>query len=102
MRRAAAPGTGRRNQHGTSGADEHRAPQHPPGPPPGVAAAAPAQRKLGEYTTSELQGRRRELEHAIRHLSGSAPAQADLHRRLEEVQAEEESRARIAAANGRA
>jgi len=53
-------------------------------------------------TTSELMARRRELEHAIKHIADSAPVQADLRIRLDEVEAEERSRARIAAASGEA
>jgi hypothetical protein len=57
-------------------------------------------RRLGEYTTSELARYRRELEHAIRGLPETAPIQADLRRSLTDVDAEEQSRARPATGNG--
>ena len=55
------------------------APEHPP----------------GQMTTSELAAYRRELERAVRGL----PARAALRERLADVLAEEDGRARIAAAN---
>lgn len=48
-------------------------------------------------TTYELRDLRRELEHAIKGISPDAPVQADLRCKLEEVLAEQEDRARIAA-----
>jgi len=48
-------------------------------------------------TTYELRDYRRDLEHAIKGIPAEAPVQADLHRKLDEVLAEQEDRARIAA-----
>ncbi len=52
---------------------------------------------IGQLTTTELRGYRRELEHAITTLK-DAPVAAELSRRLAEVRVEEASRASIAAA----
>ena len=55
---------------------------------------------LYALTTFELRGYRRQLENAIAFFDArqpAAPARADLHARLDEVQAEEQSRARITA-----
>lgn len=65
------------------------------------AVPGPPDRRLGEYTTWELTTYRRELEHAIRRIPDTAPVQADLRSRLADVETEEQSRARLAAANGR-
>ena len=54
-----------------------------------------AKHALDALTVSELKARRRELEHAIKGISADAPVQADLRRGLDDVIAEEESRARI-------
>ena len=62
------------------------------------AAIGPPNRQLGQYTTSELQTYRRELEHAIRHMPDTAPVRADLRRWLADVEAEEADRRRIASA----
>ncbi len=48
-------------------------------------------------TTYELRDYRRDLEHAIKGIPAEAPVPADLHRKLDEVLAEQEDRARIAA-----
>ena len=105
MGRTAPPSTGGKQPEAHS-ADGHQASQPDGGqqPPaaPGPAAAGPPQRKLGELTTSELNTRRREVEHAITHISVTAPIQHDLRRWLDDVAAEEHSRAQIAAANGKA
>jgi hypothetical protein len=53
-------------------------------------------------TTSELTRYQRQLEHAINGLAADAPIQADLHRKLGEVLAEQQSRASITACAGRA
>jgi hypothetical protein len=50
---------------------------------------------LGQMTTSELRGYRRELQHAIKELK-DAPVVADLQKRLDAVHAEEAARASIA------
>jgi hypothetical protein len=68
--------------------------------PPAVTPGPP-KFNLGAYTSSELRERRRELEHAIQSLPDTAPIQADLRRSLADVEAEEQARARLAAANGR-
>lgn len=82
-------------------------PPHPPGrygyrypssPEDSPASFLPApKRPLGEYTTSELNQRRRELEHAVKALAG-APIRAELQKLLADVEAEEESRREIAKA----
>jgi hypothetical protein len=51
-------------------------------------------------TTGELSGYRRQLEQAITGTPPDAPAQDDLHRRLQEVLAEQHSRAAPTAAAG--
>jgi hypothetical protein len=105
MSRAETPGTSHDDRPGTPSADRRPAPQRPPGQQPpgpaGLAAPAPPQHKLAEMTTSELVRRRRELEHAITHIPGTAPVQADLRKGLDEVEAEERSRAKIAATIGK-
>jgi hypothetical protein len=62
-----------------------------------VSFLPPPKRPLGEYTTSELAARRRELEHAVKALTG-APIRAELQKLLADVEAEEESRREIAKA----
>jgi hypothetical protein len=52
---------------------------------------------VSQLTTSELARYRRELEHAVHGISPDAPVQAELHRRLDEVLAEQDERAEIAA-----
>jgi hypothetical protein len=52
---------------------------------------------LSALTTYELRDYRRHLEHSIKGISADAPIQADLRRRLDEVLAEQDERARIAA-----
>jgi hypothetical protein len=47
-------------------------------------------------TTYEITRYRRELEHAIGGISPDAPVQADLRRKLDEVLAEQEQRAKLA------
>jgi hypothetical protein len=53
-------------------------------------------------TSRELAGYRRQLEHAIKGIDPAAPVQALLHRNLEEVLAEQDSRAALTATSGRA
>ena len=53
-------------------------------------------------TSQELAGYRRQLEHAIKGIDPAAPVQALLHRNLEEVLAEQDSRAALTATGGRA
>ncbi len=57
---------------------------------------------LGQYTTGELTRYRRELEHALQGLAETAPAGTRLQADLQLVHAEEESRRRLAEANGAA
>jgi len=52
---------------------------------------------LHALTSYELRGYRRDLEHAIKAISPDAPVQADLCRKLDDVIAEQEDRARLAA-----
>jgi hypothetical protein len=49
-----------------------------------------------QLTTSELSRYRRELEHAAQGISPAAPVQTELRRRLDEVLAEQDERARMA------
>ena len=51
-------------------------------------------------TSQELAGYRRQLEHAIKGIDPAAPVQALLHRNLEGVLAEQDSRAALAATGG--
>jgi hypothetical protein len=51
---------------------------------------------IHQLTTSELNRYRRELEHAVKKISPEAPVQAELHRRLDIVLAEQDERAKIA------
>jgi len=64
-------------------------PQPPPHPVPALAS-------------SELSGYRRQLEHAITGTPPDAPARDGLRRELEEVLAEQHSRAALTATAGRA
>lgn len=74
-------GEGRQDWLGTAGPDSLKQPPH----------------RMPQLTTSELRTYRRELEHAIKGISAAAPVQADLRRTLDEVMAELEDRARLAA-----
>ncbi|MGH3182783.1 MAG: hypothetical protein ACRDOE_12885 [Streptosporangiaceae bacterium] len=65
---------------------------HTPQPPHPVPA----------LTTSELTRYQRQLEHAITAITPEAPVQASLTRKLGEVLAEQQSRAALTAAAGRA
>jgi hypothetical protein len=56
---------------------------------------------LGALTTSELTRYLHQLEHAINGTAPDAPIQADLRRKLDEVLAEQQSRASIAASIAR-
>lgn len=56
----------------------------------------PLKHPLHALTTYELNGRRRELERAIKGIAADAPVQTDLRRDLDAVLAEQEDRARIA------
>ena len=60
----------------------------------------PSKRPLGEYTTSELNQRKRELQRAATALA-TAPIRAELAKLLADVEAEEESRREIAQAGPR-
>ena len=74
-----------------------------PGQPAPVSAAVPAEpvtiaqpgHPVHALTTFELRRYQRELEHAIKAISADAPVQDDLRRKLDDVQAEQESRTRI-------
>lgn len=59
----------------------------------------PPNRQLGQYTTSELQTYRRELERAIKTMPDTAPVRANLRRWLADVEAEEQDRAKLAGYN---
>ena len=54
----------------------------------------PPKRPLGEYTASELNQRKRELQHAVTALA-TAPIRAELAKLLADVEAEEDSRRAI-------
>ena len=54
----------------------------------------PPKRPLGEYTTSELDKRKRELQHAVKVLA-TAPIKSELAKLLSDVEAEEQSRMAI-------
>ncbi len=56
---------------------------------------------LHALTSSELTRYRRQLEHAIATLNPGAPVQDGLRRKLDQVLAEQNSRAAIAATGGR-
>ena len=62
--------------------------------------AAVPEYPLSQMTTSELARYRRDLEGSLRGLPAHAPVRADLKARLDLVEAEEESRARLAERNG--
>jgi hypothetical protein len=57
----------------------------------------PPDHPLYALTTYELRDYRHDLERAIAGTPSGAPAQADLRARLDEVLAEQESRARLSA-----
>jgi hypothetical protein len=57
----------------------------------------PPKRPLGEYTTSELNRRKRELKHAVTAMA-TASIRAELAKLLADIEAEEESRREIAQA----
>jgi hypothetical protein len=57
--------------------------------------------QLSALTTYELTGYRRELEHALTAITGTAPAGALLRTRLAVVLAEQESRTRLRDTGGR-
>jgi hypothetical protein len=61
------------------------------------ATTAEPPHPIAQLTTSELARYRRELEHAVKGISPDAPVQADLRSKLNEVLAEQDERARIAA-----
>ena len=58
-------------------------------------AIRPPDHPLYALTTYELRDYRRDLERAIAGIPPGAPAQADLRGRLDEVLAEQESRAKL-------
>ncbi len=71
---------------------------HPPAPAEPATVAQP-RHPVHALTTFELRDYRRELEHAITGISPDAPVQDELRRKLDEVLAEQESRAQIAHAS---
>jgi hypothetical protein len=62
---------------------------------PSDPAAPQPPHPVPRLTTSELNAYRRDLERAIKGTSPEAPAVADLRRRLAEVLAEQDDRARM-------
>ena len=68
---------------------------------PAADQPKPPPHPLAALTSYELRDYRRQLENAIKGISPDAPIQANLRRKLDEVIAEQEERARIAA-NARA
>ncbi len=64
---------------------------------PAEPVTAEPKHPVSAMTTYEISRYRRELERAIKGISPDAPVQADLRRRLGEVVAEQDERARIAA-----
>lgn len=68
---------------------------HPPAPAGDVTVATP-KHPVHALTTYELRDYRRDLERAITGISLDAPVQAHLRRKLDEVIAEQEDRARLA------
>jgi hypothetical protein len=59
-------------------------------------ATAEPKHPLHALTTYEIARYRRELERAIKGISEDAPVQIDLRRKLDEVLAEQDARARLA------
>jgi len=57
----------------------------------------PPKHPLHAQTSYELSHYRRDLEHAIKTIAPDAPVQADLRRKLDEVIAEQDDRAKMAA-----
>ncbi|MGD0608107.1 MAG: hypothetical protein ABSA53_31530 [Streptosporangiaceae bacterium] len=68
---------------------------HQPPAPAGPPAARQPAHPVHALTTYELNGYRRELEHAIKGIAADAPVQADLRAKLDEVLAEQDDRARL-------
>jgi hypothetical protein len=68
---------------------------HQPPAPGGPPAARQPAHPVRALTTYELNGYRRELEHAIKGIAADAPVQADLCAKLAEVLAEQDERARL-------
>lgn len=64
--------------------------------PTDPAAVEQPKHPIPALTTYELKDYRRELERAIKGIAPDASVQADLKRRLDEVLAEQEQRARAA------
>jgi hypothetical protein len=60
-----------------------------------VTASEPSH-PIHALTTYEISRYRSELEHAVAGISPDAPVQADLRRKLDEVLAEQEQRAKLA------
>jgi hypothetical protein len=60
---------------------------------------APPKHPLHALTTYELRDYRRDLERAIKEIPPDASVQAVLHRKLDAVIAEQDDRARLAAAD---
>jgi len=69
--------------------------RHPDPQEDSVPFLPPPKRPLGEYTTSELNQRRREPEHAVKALAG-VPIRAELAELLADVEAEEKRAGRSA------
>jgi hypothetical protein len=63
--------------------------------PAEAAAARQPAHPVHALTTYELNGYRRELEHAIKGIATDAPVQAALRAKLAEVLAEQDERARL-------
>jgi hypothetical protein len=61
----------------------------------------PPPHRLSALTTYELTRYRRDLEHALTAIPGTAPVRALLHTRLTEVLAEQQARTRLRDTGGR-
>ena len=66
---------------------------------PGPAPVTPPRHPVHALTTYELRDYRRLLEHAITAIAPDAPVQAVLRGKLDAVLAEQDDRARLAAAD---
>ena len=66
---------------------------------PGPEPVTPPKHPVHALTTYELRDYRRLLEHAITTIAPDAPVQADLRGKLDAVLAEQDDRARLAAAD---
>lgn len=68
---------------------------------PGNAMPAGPPHRLWQLTSSELANWRKQLERAIEEADDDDPVQGEFREAVDDVKAEEESRAKIAEANGR-